>query len=94
MIDALEWGEIISQAMGNPENSFSDTFGTLKSIQLTHATKSDVLATVYEKLYHEIFRDPNNEQKYNDQRWAGCIIFKYEDLQKRYSRIFRIQNYW
>ena len=78
MIDALKWGEVISQAMNNSENKFLNTFDILRSVQLTHATKSDVLATVYSNLYYEIFRDPDNKQKYNDERSAGCKVFKYE----------------
>ena len=93
MADALVWGESISQAMENPENRFLDIFGTLKSIQLTHVAKDDLLTAIYEKLYYEIFRDPDKKKEYEDARFAGCIVFNYNDLQNRLNLIAESEGY-
>ena len=93
MADALIWGESISQAMGNPENRFLNTFETLKSIQLTHVVKDDLLTAIYEKLYYEIFRDLDNKTKYNDERYAGCKVFDYKSLQNMLNSIAESEGY-
>jgi hypothetical protein len=57
MIDALKWSEIISQAMGNSADKFLDTFGSLRSIQLIHAAKNNILSRIYIMKFLDIHWD-------------------------------------
>jgi DNA polymerase elongation subunit (family B) len=93
MADALSWGEAISQAMGNQEKKFLDAFKILRSIQHTHAAKSDPLLAVYTKFYYEIFEDPDKQAEYEEARCAGWKVFRYNDLQRELNSVAESEGY-
>jgi len=93
MADVLEWGEAISQAMGNEEREFQTAYENLTLIQQKHAAKSDPLIVIYLKLFYDIFEDPEASSFYIKEREDGYKIFSYARLQEKLDNLAESEGY-